>query len=231
MFPYKPPQLQTADETETSQQLVDSDFINLQTEFNKVNDVTTEQKQQKRLEDTVEAIIDEKNPFTNVDNNFWWEDNLFDKRDSNETVEVSKNILNDALQSSQKNIRPVDDRTIEQLIDDDFISIDNRTQQELEDNDYIELESDDGNVDIDLRAAWDPKKTTVFADYGKSKIKPSTDFNQKVRVANKIKKKYLRKKIGQRSRNKINSSTQKWLKNARYLDRSRFYKLYACSTK
>ena len=167
----------------------------------------------------------------NVDNNFWWEDDLFDKRDSNETIEVSKNILDDVLQSSQKSIRPVEDRTIEQLIDNDFISIDNRTQQELEDDDYIELQSDDNNVDIDLTAAWDPKQTAVSADYGKRKIKLSTDFNQKVQVGNKIKKKYLRKKIGQRSQNKINSSTQKWLKNARYLDRSRFYKLYACSTK
>ena len=39
------------------------------------------------------------------------------------------------LQSSQKNIRPVDDRKIEQLTDNDFISIDDRTQQELEDDD------------------------------------------------------------------------------------------------
>ena len=42
MFPYEPPQLQTADVKETSRQLVDADFINLQTEFDKVNDVTTE---------------------------------------------------------------------------------------------------------------------------------------------------------------------------------------------
>ena len=62
MFPYEPPQLQTADKIETSRQLVDSDFIDLQTEFNKANDVTTEQKQQKRLGNTVDAIIDEKNP-------------------------------------------------------------------------------------------------------------------------------------------------------------------------
>ena len=61
---------------------------------------------------------------------------------------MSKNILEDVIQSSQKNIRLVDNRTIETLIDDDFILIDDRTQQELEDNDYIELESDD-NVDID----------------------------------------------------------------------------------
>ena len=121
------------------------------------------------------------------------------------------------IQSSQKNITPVDDRTIEQLIDKDFISIDDRTQQELEDDDYIELESDN-NVNIDLTATWDPKQTTISADYGKPKIKLSTDFNKKVRAANKIKKKYLRKKIGNRSQHKNNSSAQKWLKNAGYLD-------------
>ena len=44
MLPYEPPQPQTADEIETSRQLVNADFINLQTEFEKVNDMTTEQK-------------------------------------------------------------------------------------------------------------------------------------------------------------------------------------------
>ena len=92
---------------------------------------------------------------------------------------MSKNILDDALQSSPKTIRPVDDRTIEQLIDDDFVSIDDRTQEELEDDNYIKLDSDD-NVHIDLTAAWDLKQTTVSADYGKPKIKLSTDFNKKV---------------------------------------------------
>ena len=50
-------------------------------------------------------------------------------------LNCQKNILEDVLHSSQKNIRPVDDRKIEQLTDDDFISIDDRTQQELEDDD------------------------------------------------------------------------------------------------
>ena len=50
------------------------------------------------------------------------------------------------------------------------------------------------------------------------KIKLSTDFNKKVRAANKSNKKYLRKKIGNRSLHKNNSSVQKWLKNADYLD-------------
>ena len=120
--------------------------------------MTTEQKQQKRLDNTIDTIIDEKNPFAKVVNDFWLKDDLFDKRDSNETVEVSKNILDNALQSSQQNIRPVDDRTIEQLIVNDFISIDKRTQQELEDDEDIELESDNDNVDIDLTAAWDLEK-------------------------------------------------------------------------
>ena len=39
-----------------------------------------------------------------------------------------------------------------------------------------------------------------------------------MRAANKIKKKYLRKKIGNRSQHKNNSSAQKWLENAGYLD-------------
>ena len=100
---------------------------------------------------------------------------------------MSKNILHDTLQTSQKNIRPVDNRTIEQLIDDDFILIDNRTQQELEDDNYIELESDN-NVDLDLTAAWDPKQTTVSTDYGKPKIKLSTDFSKKCEQQTKLRK-------------------------------------------
>ena len=49
-----------------------------------------------------------------------------------------------------KNLRPRDNRTIQELIDDDFIPIDDRTQQELEDDDYISLKSDnDDRVTIE----------------------------------------------------------------------------------
>ena len=41
-----------------------------------------------------------------------------------------------------KNLRPVDNRTIQEIIDDQFIPIDDRTQQELEDDDCLGLESD-----------------------------------------------------------------------------------------
>ena len=46
MFPYIPPQAQTADEIGTEQQLIDNDFVDLQTKFDEVNDVATEQKKQ-----------------------------------------------------------------------------------------------------------------------------------------------------------------------------------------
>ena len=83
---------------------------------------------------------------------------------------MSKNIL--------RNLRPVDNRTEQELIDDQFIPIDDRAQQELEDDDYtsiderteqelkddtyISLESESDNEieieDIDLTSAWDKKK-------------------------------------------------------------------------
>ena len=45
-----------------------------------------------------------------------------------------------------------------------------------------------------------PKKKTV-ADPSIPKIKLATDFNRKIKVANKIKKKHIRKTIGQREKN------------------------------
>ena len=63
---------------------------------------------------------------------------MFSYRDSIPTAEASKDIL--------KNIRPTDDRTIEQIIDDQFIPIDDRIQQELEDNNYAGFESETDDV-------------------------------------------------------------------------------------
>ena len=62
--------------------------------------------------------------------------------------------------------------------------------------------------------AWDPKQTAI-ANPGPI-VKLSTDYNKKVKAANKIKNKYLRKKIGQR--NKSNKISAEWLKTAGYLD-------------
>ena len=199
MFLYVESTVQLPDEIEETQKLIDGDFIDLQTKFDKVNDVATEQKKQKKIEDTIESIIDDKNPLRNFDN-FWWEDDLFNAKDSQKTVEAFKNILGEMQEMSNnifRNIRPVDYRTVEEKIEDDLIPIDDRTWQELEDDDYNNLESDIETEEIDTitpnlteeeidtTTAWDPNQTEA-AKPGPI-IKLSTDYNKKIKVANKIK--------------------------------------------
>ena len=48
MFPYVEPTVEKSDEIETKQKLIDDDFINLRTKFDKINDIVTEQKKQKK---------------------------------------------------------------------------------------------------------------------------------------------------------------------------------------
>ena len=55
MFPYVEPTVETADEIDKRQEIIDTDFIDLQNEFNKVNDVAAEQKKQKKVEVTIEC--------------------------------------------------------------------------------------------------------------------------------------------------------------------------------
>ena len=143
---------------------------------------------------------------------------MFSKRDLVRTVEASKNILEDINEMSNnilRNLRPVDTRTEQEVIEDQHILIDDRTQQELEDGDYLSFESEDIKIEnIDTTSAWDEKKSTA-AKPGQI-FKLSTDFNKKIREANQIKNKYLKKKIGQRE--KSNKISAEWLKTAGYLD-------------
>ena len=84
----------------------DGNFIGLQTKFDKLNDVATEQKKQKKIEDTIESIIDDKNPFRNFDN-IWWEDDLFNAKVFQKTVETSKNILDEVQEMSDNILRNI----------------------------------------------------------------------------------------------------------------------------
>ena len=103
---------------------------------------------------------------------------MFSNGDSAATVDTSKNILNEIQNISDnilRNIRPADNRTVQEIIDDQFILIDDRTQQELED---ISFESENKTEEIiDTTTAWNPKKTEI------SKpgpiIKLSTDYKKK----------------------------------------------------
>ena len=325
-------------------------FTDLISKINRVNDVVTEQKKQKDIEDVIESVI--KDPIPT--NKYWWEDDIFSKTDKQPTIDATKIIVDDIKQTTNdalkdiymqalsdnflRNLRPVGNRNIQQLIDDDFIPIDDRTQQEREDDDNISLLSEDDNIsllsknddavtiedvveptfttntaiveptttsntpknhfivtienvleppatvnqipslappktldvdinalsnnilknlqpvdnrsiqqliednfipiddrtqqeredddnislegeappiiDIDTTSAWDQNKTEI-ARPGPI-IKLSTDYDRKVKVAKKVKNKYLKKKIGQI--NTQNKASKDWLKSAGFLD-------------
>ena len=113
------------------------------------------------------------------------------------TLDVDINVLSDNI---LKNLRPRDNRNLQNLIDDDFIPIDDRTQAELEDDDYKSLPEDAPPlINIDVTDAWDENKTTVSKPGPIYKL--STDYEKKLKAANKTKNKYLRKK----NRNKKNA--------------------------
>ena len=125
MFPYVEPTVETADEIDKRQEIIDTEFIDLKNEFNKVNDMAAEQKKQKKIED----VIDQDNPFSTFDN-FWWEEDMFDNRDPIPKVDASKNILDKSNEFSDnifKNLRPVDNRTEQELAGDQNIPIDDST--------------------------------------------------------------------------------------------------------
>ena len=80
---------------------------------------------------------------------------------------------------NKKTYQPVDNRTIQEIIDDQFIPTDDRTQKELEDDDYLSFESEN---EIDKTSAWD-NKTTISKPGPIYKL--STDYNKKIRAAKK----------------------------------------------
>ena len=99
-------------------------------------------KKKKKIEEIIESVVDDTNPFSALDE-FWWEYDTFSKKDWVETVDASKKILED--------IRPVDHRTIEEIMEGQFIPIDDRAQQELKDDDCLSIESEveDNKVTIE----------------------------------------------------------------------------------
>lgn len=116
-----------------------------------------------------------QNPFDNLGNyDMWIEDDMFNKNDSKETIEISK----ESLKEIEKNdpyfepteISDIDEVTVEDLLDG-------------------ELETDSGEPEeIETTPAyiqWDDKKTAVSTDK-RPRIYLSTDFNCKIKAANKI---------------------------------------------
>ena len=126
------------DEIENYEKRIKDDYTDLMTKINKVNDVATEQKKQKEMEDVIVSVITDPIP----NNNFWWEDEIFDFNYNQPTIDSSKLFYNDIKKETTnilkdidinalsenilRNLRPVDNREIQELMDD-FIPIDDRT--------------------------------------------------------------------------------------------------------
>ena len=154
-FPHGEPTVYPPDEIEEYEKRINDDYTDLITKINKVNDAATEQKKQKKIEDAIESVIDYPLP----NNDFWWEEDIFDQNDKQPTIDSSKIFYDDIKKETSdilkdididalsnnilRNLRPVDNRNLQELINDDFIPIDDRTQQEREDDDNISLINDD----------------------------------------------------------------------------------------
>ena len=126
------------DEIENYEKRIKDDYTDLMTKINNVNDVATEQKKQKEMEDVIVSVITDPIP----NNNFWWEDEIFDFNYNQPTIDSSKLFYNDIKKETTnilkdidinalsenilRNLRPVDNREIQELMDD-FIPIDDRT--------------------------------------------------------------------------------------------------------
>ena len=68
-YPYVPPQVQTAPTIEIETQVIDNEFANLKEQYDRADNVTAEQKEQKETEELVDSIVKDKNPFQNVEIN------------------------------------------------------------------------------------------------------------------------------------------------------------------
>ena len=126
------------DEIENYEKRIKDDYTDLMTKINKVNDVATEQKKQKEIEDVIVSVITDPIP----NNNFWWEDEIFDFNYNQPTIDSSKLFYNDIKKETTnilkdidinalsenilRNLKPVDNRNIQELMDD-FIPTDDRT--------------------------------------------------------------------------------------------------------
>ena len=73
MHPYVEPTVQTANVIDKTQEIIDTDFIDLKTLFDKPGDVAAENKKNKKIETLIDDVTNEKNRFNTFDE-FWWEE-------------------------------------------------------------------------------------------------------------------------------------------------------------
>ena len=78
-------------------------FTDLISKINRVNDVVTEQKKQKDIEDVIESVI--KDPIPT--NKYWWEDDIFSKTDKQPTIDATKIIVDDIKQTTNDALKDI----------------------------------------------------------------------------------------------------------------------------
>ena len=231
MYPYVPPQLQTADEIETETTLVDDRFIDIKTKYDEINDVATEQKKQQKITDLIDDVIDESNPFQNLGTeDIGIEDDIFDKNDSKETIEISKDILKDINKNDPfLDFNLLTEEIISKLFDDanftdDEVTIKGETDDEIVSDGVLSADEDTEEIlAVPATVQWDQKKATVSADT-RPRTYLSTNYSSVIRTANKIKNKYRKKIVGKKKfekdsvDDKCKKTSADWLKTAGYLD-------------
>ena len=114
--------MQDASIIETETQAINDEFDKLKQQFDAVNDAATEQKKQDDAIKLIDDILDEDNPFKNINTeDIWIEGNLFDNNDKEATKEVSKDGID-----TTNDITTPDNPTETIVINDDVdISSDN----------------------------------------------------------------------------------------------------------
>ena len=165
--PYVEPQVKDAQTIEMETQTIDNEFSKLKQEFDKANNAVTEQKLQDDVINLIDNILDEDDPFKNIDaDDFWMEDGLFDNDNGQGIKEISKEIIDvnepfiDDFESPIEKIRldgdidiPSDDGISEtvdynndnNIVDlDDVSPVDYNNDNNLEDLDNIDLKKTSG---------------------------------------------------------------------------------------
>ena len=114
--PYIKPLVRDAQTIEMKTQTIDKEFSKLEQKFDKVNNAVTEQKLEDDAINLTENILNEDNPFKNINTeDFWIEDGLFDNDDGQDIKDVLKEIIDvnepfvDDFQSPIETIRLDDD--------------------------------------------------------------------------------------------------------------------------
>ena len=109
---YVEPQVKDAQTIETETQTTNSEFPKLRQEFDKVNNSETEQKSQTDPINLTDDILDEDNPFRNIDTeDIWIEDDLFDDND----IQAIKNILKEIIDVAKPDRAVFDDIDFEPI--------------------------------------------------------------------------------------------------------------------